>query len=478
MSLSKKKRGISFSLLTAGIVFLFNPLFQMFDLLPDTLGYLFLILALRPLRDEVAGFSAATEELSRMLFISLSRLAAIFITAAVRAEDAGERSITAVVLFVYLLIEVYFGTRAFRALFSAFFGLSERYGVRSAGVVVKNGRSTSADFLPMLTTIFLAVRGLCALIPEALFLHVEDTSLSGEKVFLASGLYLPVLLLSLLVGIVFGILWLTSLLTYFRGVRNDPDLSAATAIAAAVRPSEYRRCVAAYRRDRLAVGLLTVATLFTADIYIDGIDVLPDFVSPVLLGLALFLLVPTLGKKPLRLPIAATALQLLATVTDFVLVSRFLVLYDPSDLHRVRDADALYRICRVAECVKGVTTVFFAVTLAYVVYMLLHQAASRTAVSSSHTWAGTEKKYRSRFRILAILGSIEVFFGVADFFLKDLTETVEASEAILGTGTVVIEIYGWFWLLAAAVSLLYFGYTYFLLTDITEELHYAYGIDD
>ncbi len=477
MSQTKTKKGISFPLLTAGLVFLFNPLFQTFDLLPDTVGYLLLIFALRPVQDEIYGFQSAIDALTKMLIISASRIPAALIVLGVRTGNAGERSITAVVLFVYLLLEVYFGTRAFRSLFDAFFGLSERYGVTEAGIVVKNGRAVSAAGLPHLTTAFFAVRGVMAFLPEALFLDVQDTSLSGEKVSILSAYYLPVAALSLIVSLVFGILWLSSLFRYFNGVKNASGLPAATEQAKAVHPSAYRLARKAYRRDRAAVLLLAASALFTADIYIDGVDVLPDFVSPLLVLLAVFLLRSTLPRRRFLLFTVVSALHLVAATVDFALVTRFLTLYDPSDLHRVRAADALYATCRITECVKGATTVLFALAVAHLAYTVFSSALMRSE-GEGHSRTLTVRRYRPRFITVAVLGAVEVFFGIFDFFLKDITEMVEANEAIVGTGTVVIEVYGWFWLLAAAVSFIYFGYTYFLSTDIVEELHYAYDIDD
>ena len=155
----KKKQSnglLSFGLLLAGFLFLCNPNVNLFDLLPDAVGYGLLLLAIYRVTDIFPHFDTAYQGFRKLFIINLVKIPAIFAMLYVTGIDMEERGLITVFAIGFATVEWIFAIPAFRALFEGFTYMGEREGVVSA-FNLPSGKS--ADKLTLLTLVFLAVKG-------------------------------------------------------------------------------------------------------------------------------------------------------------------------------------------------------------------------------------------------------------------------------------------------------------------------------
>ena len=118
---------IRFGLLTAGILFLFNPNVNLIDVLPDCIGYLCICAAIARAADLCGELADAQTEFRRLFWIALSKLPAWLIATLITARSVGEETILLSMTFAYAVAETVFGVRAFTRLFEGLSYLGTRY---------------------------------------------------------------------------------------------------------------------------------------------------------------------------------------------------------------------------------------------------------------------------------------------------------------------------------------------------------------
>ena len=96
---------IRFGLLTAGILFLFNPNVNLIDVLPDCIGYLCICAAIAREADLCGELADAQTEFRRLFWISLSKLPAWLIATLITARSVGEETILLSMTFAYAVAE-------------------------------------------------------------------------------------------------------------------------------------------------------------------------------------------------------------------------------------------------------------------------------------------------------------------------------------------------------------------------------------
>ena len=140
-----------------------------------------------------------------------------------------------------------------------------------------------------------------------LYLYVNDDNIYDVATYPMAAYYPAVLLMTVLLSLILGVIWLIVMLRHTRSLRRNTALNQTVAAEIAAVPHSQADTI----RKSAGPGLLLLSLSFFAQIAfnIDGVPVIPTVVAPALLliGIRYFSRFMGLPRRCLRLPIAATA---------------------------------------------------------------------------------------------------------------------------------------------------------------------------
>lgn len=280
----KKSEGLGWGYLVAGAFFLFDPFVAVFDFLPDVIGYLLILRGLRSLSLLEGHFDSAIRCFRRLAILSGVRILSIFVIFGLM--PATERPVG------YLLFTFTLGVLDCLVLFPAWQelagGMTQAAYLHSGTAALETGRhgSSRTDRILRMTLFFMTLREVMAVLPEATVLF---NSQSGEIEWSRWNFlydYVGILrLFSIVITLVFGVVWLVKFLRYLRSLHRDvafqESMRGALGRYMDLHP-DYVRCRAVKR----ALFLLGVAGVLLLDVFVDGVGVLPDALAAVCMMVA------------------------------------------------------------------------------------------------------------------------------------------------------------------------------------------------
>ena len=281
------------TLIVIGLVFLFNPNFNIIDALPDFIGLVLVSIGM-------AKLSRINEDMrsSRKMFLTLTgveflKLLAIFL---IRAQDktwylllSFSFGIVECLVFIYAIIHMFngFDWLAVKHDSSYILGLNNKKSTkdRSSGV-----KSTFIGFF--------VTRTLCATLPEFTLIIKENMYVDYTK-------FRPVLyILGALITLIYAVVYLVRLISFFRGIIKDKTFVASLEASNAEFLEKNKRYYIASKM-RVVMLLYSIAILTTLNPTDDGLVKLPYAVAAIILIVAavifvfvnrkaLFVLIPAL----------------------------------------------------------------------------------------------------------------------------------------------------------------------------------------
>lgn len=288
--LEKKKRSdkrLGLTFVSLAFVFYFFPGFALFELVPSIFSYIFLAIGLNKLsylNDSVFG---ARKLFQRMIIVSIGKLVAMFFT--VTTGNAEEQmSMMLLLVFVLALAECMLLVPAYIKLFEGITYL----GMRHESVSVFGDRSdrfkkNATDKIKSSTLRFIIIKNLALFLPETAAMSTSD-ALNPHK----AEMYMFIDLFrgfGMIISLIFGIIWLVSILKYFKALKNDTPFMDALAdkFETEILPNEK---LFVERRMSAALLFWGVGSIFALDFYIggnNGFNIIPDtlFAACVICGL-------------------------------------------------------------------------------------------------------------------------------------------------------------------------------------------------
>ncbi len=475
----KRTRAFSAGLLLTGCFFLINPTVQMFDILPDFIGYFFIMLAIRPLAETIPAFDEVKDKLWRPVFLSLSQLAAVFAIIAVRGVNTSERSIATVFSLVYLVLKLILVVPIFHELLQAFLSLSDRYGIEKAGYTETGKGLMRAESLLTVSILFHAGNAFFSFLPDICFLTFGDGK-NLEGGLLLYPYYANFLVVSVLIALALGIFWFAVILPYFRVLSRDAALIALLSERSRA-PSVMQVHKRVYHRMRGAFFFFVAALLLVIDPVFDGVNVFPDYLSAGAFLLGFLLLLPLFEQKnAVRLSVVATFLYGIASIAEYVASTAFLTQYTVADLGRSKKADQLYRIYMLSSTAKAVVLVILFVLMAILLYRvfgaLLRRAGESEDGGLTYSHKALLAEYKMRIFRFTAFGTAVAALEAVNVFLRRIKEVVPVDDAVLGVDSLVIARFGTFWVIPMLLTLLSVFFLYSLLSDFSEEIKKRYGL--
>ena len=316
MTLRQKKMGnIGFFTVMTGLFFFFNPNFSVLDLLPDFIGCLLVFFGLT----RVAHVSTVMQE-ARAKFLRLTAVCAardLLVLMVLGSSAANEKATSLLLIsFSAALLFLWFAFSAFRALFDGFYGLAvlgdcpPLYTEENSG---KNGvKRSKTERVLRASLFFLVLREVMSVLPEFASLSNSSGEMNPHHINLYE--YIGIMrLLSALVILAFGAVYLVKIVRYFRLLQAQIDFRAQLT-------EKEREIAAKYpgnavtRRYRLSFLFLGIGAFLLTDFYLDFTNILPDALAAAFL-LAGALLTDVLSRN--QKIIAACAAVVYAGVATF-----------------------------------------------------------------------------------------------------------------------------------------------------------------
>ncbi len=351
-----------------GLIFLCNPNIMVFDIIPDFIGYAFMIYGLMKLRDLSPEIGIAQRGFVRLMLISLSKLvlSAVFL----RNLDGGYLM---VLTFVYAIAESVIGISVFSHFFKGLFYIGSRYD--------NDGMVRALSPFQHLTYIMILVNSIFCFLPQSVFLWLDE-----NEGYVLGPYQLPLYILAFLAGAIVGIRWLAVMLRFRKITLSDQGFCDRIA-------QDYNSRIAPntdlFLSRRLRTGLLYLASglALLYDFYFDGINALPDFLGAALLITGFALLIPhcPYAKAGVILSSGYGALSAVAFVFSTLLARRY---YDAS----LAVSPKAYREFLVSAVLSAAEGLFSLVLLAAVTLTLLYVIRTYTV----HTLTGELESVRLR----------------------------------------------------------------------------------
>lgn len=296
MELSQKKirfgKYMGLGAALAAVFFLFNPNMALVDVLPDCIGYILLSLSLRYWRDLSPHFESAWKKFRILAAVEAVKLLALFWVLGVLTNELERPTMQLLLSFSFSLGELILGIPAWWAFIEGLiihaqtaggeYPLAER-GARHG----HHGENVCVRFRS-LTVFFIIAKAFFSNIAEfaVLSTHSYDDTAFAWNDFI--GLFRTI---AIAFGMIIGLIWLACAIGFFRGLMHDDMLirSAKDKYTACVLPN---RGLFISRQISAILTVIVFAALFTPDIYIDHVNILPDALSAFLLIFAFIKLKP------------------------------------------------------------------------------------------------------------------------------------------------------------------------------------------
>lgn len=444
--MNKLRKNMGLSLFPLSFIFLFNPDITVFDILPDAIGYLIMMLALSNLSDIDHHIETAKNRFKLGALLSLCKLLSLLVLfGLVSQNDRSVAILTAT--FVFSTAELILLIPAYKELFEGLLNL----GMLNEGTAVFRpvGSTNVSDRMLRRTVTFLIIKICASTLPEF-------TSLIDNTEYRFIGLLRG---FGFIVALVFGIVWLISFIRYTARVRRDKqfisNLEGKFKAKLIERPNLFLK-----RKLIFGLSLIFGALIFSLDWYSDYYNIIPSFICSVLLFCAAVYL--RSHTKKWRGVCAVSVLYGIVSLTSWIISIRFFNdTYPEAALKRAE----IYQ--RFIEVFIGVLAdaLFFAVLILYLLSFLQDIASVHTPPEKKSVWDRTDecfiefKKGSIILMILAVIcGAITVFY----------------------TYTLPLRANVWYiemaWIFAFVADVAFVSYAYHFIDTIKKEISLRYSL--
>ncbi len=450
-------RSIKFGLFTLAVVFIFNPLIAVLDLLPDAIGYLVLCIALTRLADLYPQLAEARQKFWRMAGIDAAKLLSNLwmITMVVDHELPNTRLL---LTFVFAVLEFIYAIPAWSALFEGLYAMILTDGELARYLPPVRRRRRTEKTMPELcgraTVAFFIWRNVLAVLPELSSLSYAAFENSGyvtnadRNIYDFRGLFLVV---AIFLMCIVGVIWLVRTLRFTARLASDKALSVRVTerYTAEIIPREK---LFVRRNLRFSLKLLVPAAICSIDLYLDGVNILPDILGAFFIIWALLRLRRCLGGW--QLPLALSALWGILSVGTAYLNFRF---YDQYYIELIyRKPDAYYAYGNLAVSTLLTQFAFLAALLSLGWY--LYRISRHYLQSSGRENREILAEHRVKLIGFGILVLLSALGGVGYVFLQLRVEFI--------------------WLLDFALALILAIDVWKMMSEISEDILRAVGEDE
>lgn len=420
--MGKVKKNLGLGYLTVAAFFLFNPNLVIVDFIPDFIGYIFLIMGLSQLSDLNHHIESAVGLFKRMFIVSLAQFFSIFFVFGV-LPSREIASALMLICFAFGALELILLIPAFKAMFDGFTYLGSRHEstaifkrrvLKSKPPIVLSEKRlaelspkkrkkldainqrragerlgmTATARTALITMIFIISKPVLTFAPE--ILELFDSTVNPN---LPVNLYKYVesfRLISWVFLIPLGVFWLISFIRYIVSITRDKvfinELS--SKYTDEITPKTF---IFVQRYVKLAFIILAVAVAFNIDFYLDYASVLPDFISPIILTVMLFV-AKKFGKVPTTSYVFAGGYMVVSFATYILNVS-FYSNHTLSMTFLYPDAFNAFLTLAISKCLDSVLFICMILSVLPILSRIIKENTGFLPVSAANYNAEDKVRY-------------------------------------------------------------------------------------
>lgn len=464
---------------TGGVKFLFpllvmliNPAVRLVDIFPDFIPCFLLASTLAFYAERVPHLAEARDSLLKLGWLSLLRIPAFMIAAAVKSANVADNDMTVLFTFLFAIGEAYLLILTLKHLFEGLSYLGMRGDVGAiAPFEARRGRTMTPDRLKALAYSFAVFKAASSALPEMLLLSRTDEIGVTTRLFNFRALYPYFVVVLVPLVFILGILLARLFARYIRAITKEDGIRQT---AESLIDDGMRRELDKKRRVKRVSGILSLifaATVLSVDIRLGElsmIDLFPSFIPACLFFIAVFRMTRETKKELLSL-VALSAYGIFSALAYFVEFG-FLDVYGYAALEKNAAAAELYRGVILTSAIELVSLLFATVALALSVSILLKRCGVTATDPSAPEFS---RRKRSELTLKTIIFSIlNIALGAAKFlyvlFNYYTKSTLVATDG--GAGAVAAGLVPWFGTLVFALWIALAGYAYFYTAHLKEEI--------
>ena len=315
--MERQKRGLLSAAVIWSFVFLFNPNFNIVDVLPDFIGYAILCAALSKLSALNESVELAQKGFFRALCLDVAKLVCMLLI--LPTQNPNEQS-TMILLgsFAFAVLELIILIPAYGNLFSGLINLGYKYDNVSVLSHRKEiSRKNRTEKIRSFTVFFLIVKAAMSTLPEFAVLTTHNYDDMSNSLYLYEFIGL-LRFLAISVALIVGAIWLLRVIVYFAAVRRD-----AAFVDALV--DEYnlnilpKKSLFVRKSVKFMSLLFCMAAFLCVDFRIGGFNVLVDTLAAITLIVAVITTKKHIGKSyKIMIPFVVYAvIALVAVIFEF-----------------------------------------------------------------------------------------------------------------------------------------------------------------
>ncbi len=292
-------KSLGMMLIAVGMFFLINPTVNIIDIIPDFIGYLFIVCGLDRLADMEDHFAAAKKNFVLLAVVSAAKTVSCLLLPVI------DGTFVILLSFVFAILEALFFIPAVVNMFGGFhyYGLRLEskacYGIyrtsfkkdEKGNKVKADKRVCSSDSVMAFTIAAFIVRALCYFLPQVptLFAYGDSAVINGghriEWTYFIPHIYFLCGVLVLAVCLP----WVIRFTRYIKGIARDEQLVSALekSYMENIAPNENYFA----EKKTVVVSIFTIlAAVFCFSIYIDYVNWLPAGVAGIFFAVAAIML--------------------------------------------------------------------------------------------------------------------------------------------------------------------------------------------
>ncbi len=410
--MKEKKKKLGLSWIVVALIFLFNPNLHLIDPLPDFLGYLFLCLAFSKLADLNEEIANSVSLFRKMIWIDAAKWGALYLTFSMSAS-AEKNSSVLVWTFVFFTLEMIFLLPAYTKLFYGIVKLGYSYPSSSI-LETKKKKQSYTDRAKKATLFFVVFKSAFTLLPEFLdlFNNTDSVDVGISRMYRYIGLLRG---FSVVLVLIFGLVWLFRMQAYFRRIRHDGELISALGEAYQTKVVP-KTGMFVLRRFQYAYFFLILGLILSMDYRFDNILLFPDIYSAIAFFFAFLCLSLNVFTKKRYWIVSSSAYFILSAVS-YYFEDKFFSQYSLRDLLKNDMAKELYSTYVSLNVFK----VLAFVLMMYCLYrmlnqvILIHTGMSFVQEQTDEHVLSMEKEFHKSLRRPLIWGRIWiVLYGISD----------------------------------------------------------------
>lgn len=217
--MKSKNTKMGLTLIGVAFVFLFNPNFNIVDILPDFIGYAFIAVALSRLSYMNEDIAIAHKGFSRAIILDLVKIGALLLVFGTGNPEE-QNTMLLLVSFVFAVAELIVLIPAYKSLFGGLMGLGYRFENTSVLGSRHKGKKNRTEVARLFTYLFLTVKTAAYVLPEFAVLSTQSYDEFSSTLYIYD--YIGLLRsFSIIVSLVSGIVWLCLIESYFARIRRD-----------------------------------------------------------------------------------------------------------------------------------------------------------------------------------------------------------------------------------------------------------------